>query len=163
MKKIVLLFFVTTFVASQISAQKSEIDPSLSQSGGSGNRRSFKTELPSSDKAESFEVKSISGVTFAVSNIADGSVNSYNHFLRITLNLVMSDPKVGNFQLVFYSDKEAIPYSVYRLDGTVSIFYPASLYADIKEKLESAFTSRKKVTIKVTEKTTGFREGILSF
>jgi hypothetical protein len=162
MKKRFFILSVSTLFTVLSFAQKSDIDPSVSQ-GGVVNRRPFKTELPAADKADSYEIKAIGSVTFTVSNTADGSTNSYNHALRININLVMTDSKVGNFQLVFYGDKEAVPYAVFRQEGAIAIFYPASLYEEIKDKLEASLAARKKVLIKVTEKTTGFREGVLSF
>lgn len=149
--------------ASQAHGQQVEQDPNVIPGKGALGKRVFKTAPPEADKTENFDIKSIGTVSFATSNTADGTVNSYQHALRITLSLVMADPKAGNYQLVFYSEGENLPQAVSRDAGTVSIYYPAAVYTEIKEKLEQALLARKKVTIKVTEKTTGFREGVLMF
>jgi hypothetical protein len=163
MKKQFMAMLLMTGIFSLNAGAQSEKDPNVFQSGGVLTKRAFKTDLPAADKTENFEVKAVSGVTISTSNTADGSQNSYKHALRITMDLMMSDVKAGNYRLVFYSEGENIPFAVSRQDGFVSIYYPVSIYSDIREKLDQAFASRKKVTIKVTEKTTGYREGILVF
>ncbi len=162
-KKAIAILMVAGILVTQVQGQPFEQDPNVIQNKAAMGKRLFKTEAPAADKTENFEVRSIGSVSFAASNTADGSANSYKHSLRITMSLVMTDPKAGNYQLVFYSAGENLPLAVSRDAGVVSIYYPAAVYTDIKEKLEQALLSRKKVTIKVTEKTTGFREGVLSF
>lgn len=132
-------FFVTPSFA-----QQSEQDPNVIQNRTTLGKRVFKTETPTADKTENFEVRSIGAISFAASNTADGSANSYKHALRITMNLVMADSKAGNYQLVFYSEGENVPLAVSREAGAVSIYYPASIYTDLKEKLEQALQARKK-------------------
>ncbi len=162
-KQAILLLLITGIMVNRSQAQQFEQDPNVIQGKAAQGKRVFKTEAPAADKTENFDVRSIGSVSFAVSNTADGSANSYKHALRITMALVMTDPKAGNYQLIFYSEGENVPLSVARDAGMVSIYYPAAVYADIKEKLEQALLARKKVSIKVTEKTTGYREGVLSF
>ncbi|MBI3139916.1 MAG: hypothetical protein HYZ15_15165 [Sphingobacteriales bacterium] len=162
-KQLIAMMAVAGFLTVEANGQQFEKDPNVIQSGGVYKKREFKTEMPAADKADTWEVKGISGVSFAASNTADGSNNSFKHALRITVNLVMSDVKAGNYQLVFYSEGENIPYAVSRLDGVVAIYYPVAVYNDIREKLEQAFATRRKVQIKVSEKTTGYREGVLVF
>jgi hypothetical protein len=162
-KKAIVILLLAGFFITPTFAQQSELDPNVIQGKAAAGKRIFKTEAPTTDKTENVEVRSIGTVSFAASNTADGSVNSFKHALRITVNLVMSDPKAGNYQLIFYSEGENVPLAVSREAGAVSIYYPASIYTDLKEKLEQALQARKKVTIKVTEKTTGFREGVLTF
>jgi hypothetical protein len=45
----------------------------------------------------------------------------------------------------------------------ISIYYPLSVYESLRSRLEQALIARKKVQVKVTLKTTGFREGVLIF
>ncbi len=162
-KQAIAILLSAGIFLTQVQGQQFEQDPNVIQGKAALGKRLFKTEAPAADKTENFEVKSIGAVSFAASNTADGSANSYKHSLRITMSLVMADPKAGNYQLVFYSAGEAVPLAVSRDAGTVSIYYPEAIYTDIKEKLEQALATRKKVTIRVTEKTTGFREGVLVF
>ncbi len=162
-RKAILFLLIAGVFFTPVLAQQSEQDPNVIQNRTTLGKRVFKTENPAADKTDNFDVRSIGAISFAASNTADGSANSYKHALRITMNLVMADPKAGNYQLVFYSEGENVPLAVSREAGAVSIYYPASIYTDLKEKLEQALQARKKVTIKVTEKTTGFREGVLTF
>lgn len=162
-KQAIVFLLIAGMYVNQGNAQQYEQDPNVIQNKVSAGKRLFKTEAPAADKTENFDVKAIGNVSFAASNIADGSANSYKHSLRITMGLVMADPKAGNYQLVFYTPGETIPLAVEKTAGEVTIYYPVTVYADIKEKLEQALLARKKVTIRVTEKTTGFREGVLSF
>lgn len=162
-KQAIVILLLAGIFSTQVSAQQFEQDPNVIQGKATAGKRLFKTEAPTADKTENFDVKAIGSVTFAASNTADGSSNSYKHSLRITMSLIMADPKAGNYALVFYTPGESIPLSVEKTAGQVTIYYPASVYSDIKEKLEQALLARRKVTIKVTEKTTGFREGVLSF
>lgn len=163
MKKLAITILLLSGIFVQQSVAQFDQDPNVIQNKVSMGKRLFKTEAPTADKTENFDVKAIGAVSFATSNTADGSANSYKHSLRITMALVMADPKAGNYQLVFYSPGETIPLAVEKTAGEVTIYYPVTVYADIKEKLEQALMARKKVTVRVTEKTTGYREGVLSF
>jgi len=162
-KQTLFLLLVAGILTVQVQAQKSEEDPDVIRSGGVLMKRAFRTELPAADKTETWEVKGISSVVFAASNTADGSTNSYKHNLRITIELLMTDIKAGKYQLVFYSAGENMPYAMSRLEGFTTIYYPVAIYDDIRQKLEQSLAARKKVTIKVAEKTNGFKEGVLSF
>jgi|JI6StandDraft_1071083.scaffolds.fasta_scaffold00099_4 hypothetical protein len=162
-KQSLLLLLLAGLLSVHVQAQKSEEDPEAVRSGGVLMKRAFKTEMPAADKNETWEVKGISSVVFAASNLADGSHNSYKHSLRITMELTMTDVKAGKFQLVFYSAGENMPYAMSRLDGITSIYYPVAIYDDIRQKLEQSLAIRKKVTVKVAEKTNGYKEGVLVF
>ncbi len=155
-----VLLAVFTFTA---MSQKSETDPNVISGDAGFSKRIFKSQNPPVDKSDVLEVKGLSGTSFSVSNTADGSSNSYKHALRITVGLQMSDNKQGNFELVFYSASEGIPYAVVQQAGVTSIYYPVSTYEGIKEKLEQAFAARRKVQLKVIQKTNGYREGTLLF
>lgn len=159
--RITICIFLLGLSTGMLNAQQSEVDNYLQNKASS--KRAFKTELPAADKMDTWEVKSVGNVSFATSNTADGTVNSYQHALRITMTLVMTDTRAGNVQLVFYSEGEPMPFAVIRNGTDVAIYYPVAVYADIKEKLEQSLAARKRVTVKVTEKTTGYREGVLNF
>lgn len=150
-----------------VNAQKSETvtDNAIEEAGllkGGKFRIAFKPQNPAEDKTETCDVTGLGTCVFSVSNISDGTVKSYKHALRITLGLLTSN-KSGNYQLVFYSEGEDIPYAVSATDGKVSIFYPSGLYDDIKQKLEQSIATKKKVQLKVIQQTNGYKEGILIF
>jgi len=114
------------------------------------------------DKTEQFEIQGLGGTTFTASNTIDGTAYSYKHSLQITVSLVpVNKGGNSNYQLVFYSANDNMQEAATYKDGTVSIYYPVAVYDDIKTKLEQAFAARKKVTVKVTQKTNGYREGTL--
>jgi hypothetical protein len=73
--------------------------------------------------------------------------------------------KTGNssFQLVFYSDPTGLPQAASYKEGFLNIYYPISFYDGIREKLEQAIANKKKVYVKVVQKTNGYREGSLIF
>ncbi len=119
---------------------------------------------PTQDKNDQFDIQGLGGTTFTSSNTIDGTANSYKHSLQIVVALTPVN-KTGNsdFQLIFYSPNENIQQAATYKDGTLNIFYPVAVYEDIKSKLEQAFAARKKVTVKVIQKTNGYREGTLIF
>jgi len=117
---------------------------------------------PPQDKTDQFEISGIGGTTFTASNTTDGTVSSYKHSLQIVVTLTPVN-KTGNnnYQLVFYSPNDNMQQAATYGDGTLNIYYPVAVYDDIKTKLEQAFAARKKVTVKVIQKTNGYREGTL--
>ena len=117
---------------------------------------------PTQDKTDQFEILGLSATTFTSSNTIDGTANSYKHSLQIVVVLTPAN-KTGNsnFQLIFYSPNDNIQQAATYNDGLLNIYYPVAVYDDIKTKLEQAFTARKKVTVKVIQKTNGYREGTL--
>ncbi len=119
---------------------------------------------PTQDKADQFDIQGIGGTTFTSSNTIDGTANSYKHSLQIVVALTPVN-KTGNsnFQLIFYSPSDNIQQAATYKDSDLKIFYPVAVYDDIKSKLEQAFAARKKVTVKVIQKTNGYREGTLIF
>ena len=158
------LFLLTGFIlfSSVSHAQNVDVDPNRVLNDAQLSKRAFKVENPGQDKTDVFDITGIGGASFTASNTADGSANSYSHALRITLPLITSNKK-ENYQLVFYSQFEKIPFAVATEVGVTSIYFPASVYDDIRQKLEQAITARKKIQLKVTMKTNGFREGVLIF
>ena len=122
----------------------------------------FKPQNPDKDKIDMVTVTATKGATFTTSNTADGTKNSFNHSLRIILPLVTSN-KANEYQLVFYSESEDIPYAVGSSGNVLSLYYPISTYASIKEKLDLAIAGHKNIQLKVTQKTDGYREASLVF
>lgn len=116
---------------------------------------------PSQDKTDLFEITGIGNVVYTTSNVADATANSYKHSLKITIELFTTKNKTGNYQLIFSSPEEKIPYSASFVNDVLNIYYPLSVYESIREKLDQAFTAKKKVQIKVIQKTNGYREGTL--
>ncbi len=117
---------------------------------------------PTKDKTDQLEIQGIGGTTFTASNTSDGTAESYKHSLQIIVALTPVN-KTGNnnYQLIFYSPTDNIQQAATYSDGTLNIYYPVAVYDDIKTKLEQAFAARKKVMVKVIQKTTGYREGTL--
>jgi hypothetical protein len=139
-----------------VSAQSSEIVP-----GTVGGGREFKVyNNPTQDKTDQFDITGIGGTTFTASNTADGTAKSYAHSVQIIVSL--NTNKAGtNFQLNFYSSSKNIQQAATATDGTVNIYYPVELYDAVRTRLEQALAARKKVTVKVVQKTNGYREGTL--
>lgn len=117
---------------------------------------------PEKDQTDQFEIQALGTTTFTASNTADGSANSYRHSLQIVLGLIPVNRNASsNFQLLFYSPHDNIQQAASYKDGTLSIYYPVSVYDDIRTKLEQALAAKKKVTVKVVQKPNGYREGTL--
>lgn len=117
---------------------------------------------PDKDQADQFDIQALGSTSFTASNTADGSANSYKHALQVILTLVPVNRTAGsNFQLCFYAPGENIQQAATYKDGTLNIYYPVTLYEDIRTRLEQALAAKKKVTVKVVQKTNGYREGTL--
>jgi hypothetical protein len=115
------------------------------------------------DESEVLNITGISGSSFTVSNIADGTEKSYNHDLRVVISLNIAENKTEKYQIVFYSSQDKIPFAVANEISVFSVYYPISLYESIKTRLEQSVAARKKVQLKVVRKTNGYREGTLIF
>jgi hypothetical protein len=122
----------------------------------------FKPQNPAEDKNETISVTGTRAASFATSNTADGTANSFKHSLRVTIPLT-TNSKNNDFQLVFYSANENIPYAVSQSGNVISLFFPMAVYESITQQLQSAVTARKPVQVKVTQKSTGYREASLVF
>lgn len=156
---VVLLFLVS---ANLCFAQKPVTNDENSTGSSGGSRdKAFKPSIPDKDKLDVIDVTGIGDVIYTASNTADGSTGSYYHSLKITIGLLTSKNRTGNCQLVFTSADISNPYSVTLENDVVNIFYPMSAYEGIRTKLEQSLAARKKVQIKVTQKTNGYREGTL--
>lgn len=126
-------------------------------------KRVFKVAQPTADRSDIYEVTSLGQTTHTASNTSDGSVASFRHSMRIELSLVTPAYKGGTCQLVFYGSDDKIQQAASTDNGVVSIYYPLAVYESLRTRLEQAIAGRKKVQIKVTQKTNGYREGVLIF
>ena len=122
----------------------------------------FKPQNPAEDKTETISITGTRAASFTTSNTADGTAGSYKHSLRVTIPLT-TNSKTNEFQLVFYSANENIPYAVSQNGGVISMFFPMAVYESITQQLQAAVTARKPVQVKVTQKNTGYREASLVF
>lgn len=156
-------FFALAQTDKELTASREVKDPGLILTGPASQRMQFKVRNPAEDKTELFDVTGVGGAVFTSSNTADGTVNSFKHSLRINLPLTVSNSKGSNFQLVFYSETENIPFAATVENGTFSVYYPLSMYESIKQKLDQYLPARKKIQLKVIQKTNGYREGTLTF
>ena len=165
MKKTHFFILCGLLFASQfVSAQKNDEPTSIYQVEKSQYGNLFKPNNPETDKIEIFDITGSNGISFAVSNISDGMPGSYKHKLKITMGLISSNNKAGNIQLIFYPSSEKMPYAVETAtDGTLNVYYPAELFDPIKQKLDQNLSLKKKIQLKTTQKTNGFREGTLVF
>lgn len=126
-------------------------------------KRAFKAIQPTEDKIESWDVTALGQSVYAASNLMDGTASSYQHSLRIVVALQTPGYKNGTVQLVFYGPEDKIRQATENEGGVISIYYPVSVYESLRTRLEQALTARKKVTVKITQKTSGYREGVLLF
>lgn len=157
MKKAII--YALSFLLSGNYLIAQETFPSKGSVGG----RVFKvTNNPTVDKTDQFEISGIGPTNFTTSNTSDGTTTSFSHKLSVSVSLIaVNKSPTNNFQLHFYSPSEEIKQAANYKDGILNIYYPISLYDAIRSKLEQAFLARKKVTVKVTQKTDGYREGSL--
>ena len=139
MKKLFIwvLFFISAGTLTVSAQNDSEI------SKAPQGRIAFKIYNPTEDKTDLFDIQGIGGTTFTVSNIPANKTGN------------------NNFQLNFYSPNENIQQAATYADGTLNIYYPVAIYEDIRTRLEQAFTAKRKVTVKVIQKTNGYREATL--
>lgn len=156
---VVCLIAVTV---TSIQAQQGNTDR---QSGASAQQEklqlALKSKPPVADKTDLFEVTGIKRSIFTVSNTADGTLESYKHTKRITMEL--SATNNNSYEVVFYSSEEKVPLVIATSTGKPVIYYPIEMYESIRQKLEQSFAARKKIQLQVVEKTTGFREVSLIF
>ena len=159
-KQLFLTVCILCLISSFVQAQPTESARTNIIDGKS--QLMFKPIKLNKEMTEIFEVTGTGGATFTSSNTADGSVKSFDHALRITLTLT-TNSKAGSFQLVFYPESEDMPYAAINNNGNLSIYYPINLYESIKQKLDQYLNARKKVQLKIVQRTDGFREGSLIF
>jgi hypothetical protein len=158
---LIVAILLSSTCFAQISG--SDIESVSSISDANVQKRVFKVRQPEKDLFESWEVSGLGPTSYTTSNVMDGSVNSYQHSLRIVVGLTTPAYKNGSYQLVFYGADEKIQQAASVENGVVSLYYPVAAYEVLRTRLEQALTARKKVQVKMTQKTNGFREGVLLF
>jgi len=159
--------WIILFLGSSLSllGQRSEVDMNVPGviTDATAQKRAFKAIQPTEDKTESWDVTALGQSVYAASNLMDGTASSYQHSLRIVVALQTPGYKNGTVQLVFYGPEDKIRQATENEGGVISIYYPVSVYESLRTRLEQALTARKKVTVKITQKTSGYREGVLLF
>jgi hypothetical protein len=119
--------------------------------------RLFKAAKVTSPQQEVLDVTGLGLPSFKVSNIADGSLESYSHALRVIYQLQMGGGRTG-FQLVFYGQSDKVPYAVAKEGNTTSIYVPYSAHDHLKGKIEQTLSGRRKVQVKINLLPSGLRE-----
>lgn len=158
------LIFLTLGFSLLASAQKSEEATDAMRSlDGDAKKAIFKARQPAEDKTETIEVTGLGQTTHFVSNMSDGTTNSFRHTVRLVAALQTPAFKGGTVQLVFYSPEDRVRQAAENENGVISIYYPLAVYESLRGRLEQALQARKRVQLKVTMKTDGYREGVLVF
>lgn len=119
--------------------------------------RLFKAAKVTSPQQELLDVTGLGLPSFIVSNIADGSLESYSHTLRVIYPLQMGGGRTG-FQLVFYGQSDKVPYAVAQEGNITSIYVPYSVHDHLKGKIEQTLSGRRKVQVKINLLPSGLRE-----
>ena len=153
-----LLFISTLLVESHLLAQER---PQLTNETNTLSKDGlfFKAVKITSPQQETFEVLSLGTPIFTVSNIADGSWESYSHNLRVAYPLQIGGGRTG-FQLIFYGLNDKIPYAVAQEGNITSVYVPYSVHDQLKGKIEQTLAARKKVQLKINLLPSGLREAI---
>jgi hypothetical protein len=120
----------------------------------------FKPVRSGVDNVELIEVIALGTPSFKVSNMADGTYSSYDHSIRITYPLVLAGGKTG-YLLCFYGSAEKIPYSVETKGGITTIYFPFATHEMVKARIDQMLTTKKKITIKLSQLADGYREALL--
>ncbi len=120
----------------------------------------FKPARNIPDNVEMIEVVAMGTPSFRVSNTADGTYSSYDHSIRVTYPLVLSGGKTG-YLLCFYGSSEKIPYAVETKNGITTIYFPFNMHDLIKGRMDQMLTTKKKIVIKLTQLTDGYREALV--
>jgi len=120
----------------------------------------FKPTQQISDNVETIELISLGAPTIKISNTADGTSGSYDHALLISYPLVLAGGKTG-YKLCFYNTSDKMPYSVETKAGVTSIYFPASILEFIKNGIDQALATKKRIFIKLTQLTNGYREAVI--
>ena len=117
----------------------------------------FKPVSPAEPTQDILEIVGFGLPSFSISNIADGTEESYAHHLRVSYPLQVAGGRTG-YQVVFYGAGEKIPYSVVKEDASTLIYFPYQIHDQLKSRVEQALSARKKVQLKITIKPSGLRE-----
>jgi hypothetical protein len=165
MSKQVVSFFAVMLIAVGVFGQSSETvtDAQAQKTFEKLSSRAFKPAIPNENKTDLFTVTGIGSVSFSTANTGDGTYNSYNHSQKIVMPLQVSSAKLIAVSLVFYSAGDKIPYAATVGDEGVTAYYPLNLYEEIRQRIEQGLAAKKKVQLKITQKTDSFREAVLIF
>lgn len=155
---LVLLFTITYNVFSQ----SNEKNPGATDNDAMRAKMAANAQRPDEDKSDVVEISGTGNISFKVSNLTDGTVNAYNHSHLIFLPLITTSGKM-NYQFVFYGVHDKLLYSVETEGSKTTIYYPIGMYDEIKKKLEQSMNQKKKVVMKLVQKTDGYRECVLQF
>lgn len=117
----------------------------------------FKAAKVNSPQQEVLDILGWGTPSFAVSNVADGSLESYTHTLRVTYSLQVGGNRTG-YQVVFYGLNDKIPYAISQEGNLTSIFMPYQVHDQMKAKVEQALAARRKVQLKLNIMPSGLRE-----
>lgn len=161
MKKLHVFAFMILLSTKSFS-QANETDQLVANKDLINTKKAANAVRPPEDKLETIEVTGVGNISFIVSNKTDGSLNAYNHSNLILLP-VTTTAKNYNYQLIFYGHNDKVLYAVENEGNKVSIYYPISMYNEIKIKLEQSLNQKRKVVMKLVQKTDGFRECVLQF
>ena len=146
-----------------VSAQNTDRTGKVNESSVSMKAKMKGGNLILKDETELLNITGVNSSVFTVSNMSDGTEKSFNHDLRIILSLNTAENKNEKYQLVFYGSQDKIPFAVANEITAFSIYYPIAMYESIRENLDRSLASKKKIQLKLTRKTDGYREGTLIF
>ena len=166
MKKNVSLITGFLLMTTGLLAQKTENDPTAGAGGRTGTaqtKEQYYALNPKEDKSETIDITGTGSMSFSVSNKSHGSAAStYTHSEKITLS-ISTNTKNTTYQLIFYSDKEYFQNITTQEGSIVSVYFPMSMYTEIKQKIDQFLAAKKKVQLKLTQKAEGFTEATLLF
>lgn len=162
-KHFFLILSFSFFIALAGSAQNTQMTDAVSGSSNGSQKISYKMNSAIKENTlDQFDIQSIGGTTFTASNTANGTANSFLHNLQINVTLLPTNKTLkSSIQLIFYSTPVNIYQAAYNNDGVIAVFFPMSMYDGIKKSLEESIAAKKKVVVKVVQKTDGYREGTL--
>ena len=161
-----LLVLLTLFAGTVVNAQKEQVLSDVQ--GGSHQVGQSKKDWialhPENDRTQLVDILGIAGQSFSVANATDGSANGmgYNRTEHIELALV-TNVKDTAYRILFYSDRETFQQVVSTAGTVRTVYFPAYMYADIKQKLDQALLQKKKAQLKIVLRKEGYTEASLQF
>ena len=165
MKKYILLTTCPAlFITLGLFAQKENISSAGLINGTANTKEQYYALHPKEDKSDIIDITGLGNISFGVYNQTGGTAGSmgYTHSENIVLSLI-TNVKGSNYQLVFYSDKENLAKIVNQEGDLTSVYFPMSMYNDIKQKLDQAISQKKKAQLKLVQKTIGYIGASLLF
>lgn len=161
------LIIIGLFSGITLFAQKTDDTFTSDQTGNNrtaNTKQQYYALHPKEDKSVLVEITGLSNMTFTVANTADGSSAGmgYNRSENIVISL-LTNSKDTAYQLVFYSEKENFQKILSEEGKIRSVYYPMSMYTDIKQKLEQHISLKKKIQLKLSLRKEGYSEAKLLF